>query len=120
MVHSLFDPYWEVFGNNGFRPKVNKADFFRLTGYPFLNIINMPIVELLSDEIKELTLVTQLSYGQKALYYWTNLDSQVTNGGFVQLYYNGYGQYMPTVIKGLRHIGDKKVAELFQKGESIY
>ena len=61
-----------------------------------------------------------MSYGQKALYYWWYLDAQVTNGGFVQFYYNGYGKYVPTIIKGLEHIGDQKMAALVRQADRIY
>ena len=73
-----------------------------------------------SDDVYELTAVRRLSYGQKALYYWVIIDGQITNGGFLQVYYNKFGQYVPTVIKGLEYIGDKKTAALIQKAQNIY
>jgi len=37
------------------------------------------------------------------------LDAQVTNGGFLQFYSNGYRNYVPTINAGLKLIGDNKI-----------
>jgi len=42
---------------------------------------------------------------RKHFYYWWYVDAQVTNGGFTQFYYNDYGMYVPTIIKGLKQMG---------------
>jgi hypothetical protein len=62
----------------------------------------------------------RFSYGQKAFTIGGMLTAQVRNGGFVQFYYNGYDPYVPTIIKSLEHIGDKKMAELVQRADNIY
>src|SRR5690606_39687538 len=31
-----------------------------------------------------------------------------------------YGHYVPTIIKSLEHIGDKKMADLIQRADNIY
>ena len=114
------EPYWEFDKENHFRPKLNKGDFFKLTGFDFGWFVLEPISKFVKDKEHEIEHGKSLSYGQKALYYRWYVDAQVTNGGFVQFYYNGYGPYVPTIIKGLEHIGDKKMAALIQKAENIY
>jgi antitoxin component YwqK of YwqJK toxin-antitoxin module len=114
------DPYWEFDQSKHFRPKLNKGDFFKLTGSDFCWFVLEPISEFIKDRKGELTKGNTLSYGQKALYYWWYVDAQVTNGGFTQFYYNNYGMYVPTIIKGLKHIGDNKMAELVNRSYEIY
>jgi len=114
------DPYWEFDQTKQFRPKLNKGDFFKLTGSDFCWFVLEPISDYIQDKKGELTKGKTLSFGQKALYYWWYVDAQVTNGGFTQFYYNDYGKYVPTIIKGLKHIGDIKMAELVNRSYEIY
>ncbi len=114
------DPYWISNEKNQFRPRINKGDFFKLTGFDFGWLIVEPLTTLMKETEQETEKLQSFSYGQKALYFWWYLDAQVTNGGFVQFYYNGYDRYVESIIKGLTHIGDKKMADLVQKAEIIY
>ncbi len=114
------DHYWEFDQSKHFRPKLNKGDFFKLTGFDFGWFVLEPISEFIQDKKGELTKGNTLSYGQKALYYWWYVDAQVSNGGFTQFYYNGYSIYVPTVIKGLKYIGDNKMAELVNRSYELY
>ena len=114
------DPYWEFDQSKHYRPKLNKADFYRLTDFDFGWFVLEPLSEYIGNRESELTKGKNLSYGQKALYYWWYVDAQVTNGGFIQFYYNGYERYIPTIIKGLKHIGDDKMAELLNRSYELY
>ena len=114
------DPYWEYNENEHFRPELNKGEFFKLTGYDFGWFVLEPISKFIEDKEYEIERGKSLSYGQKALYYWWYLDAQVTNGGFVQFYFNGYGPYVPTIIKGLEYIGDTEMANLIKEADKIY
>ncbi|CAM1356080.1 DMP19 family protein [Tenacibaculum ascidiaceicola] len=114
------DPYWEFNKTVHFRPELNKAEFFKLSGFDFGWFVLEPISKFVKDKEYEIERGKSLSYGQKALYYWWYLDAQVTNGGFVQFYYNGYEPYVPTIIKGLEHIGDTEMANLIKKADKIY
>ena len=105
--------------DNQIRPKINKGDFFRLTGFELGWLLLEPITRVQSGE-KEPELVKRLSPGQKALYFWWYLDGQVTNGGFVQFYYNGYDVYVPAIVEGLEYIGDKKMASLMKLAHKVY
>lgn len=114
------DPYWEFNESQHFRPKLDKGDFFKLTGFDFGWFVLEPISEYIQDEKGELSKGKNLSYGQKALYYWWYVDAQVNNGGFTQYYFNDYGKYTPTIIKALKHIGDDKMAELVNRSYELY
>lgn len=114
------DPYWEFNEKEHFLPELSKGEFFKLSGYDFGWFVLEPISKFIEDRKYEIERGKSLSYGQKALYYWWYLDAQVTNGGFVQFYYNGYGSYVPTIIKGLEYIGDTKMADLVKKADGIY
>src|SRR5688500_15852325 len=114
------DPYWEFDESQHYMPKLNMGDFFRMAGFDFGWFVLEPISDFVNDKEGELTKAKSLSYGQKAFYYWWYVDAQVTNGGFVQFYYNGYEPYVPTIIKSLEHIGDKKMSDLVRRSENIY
>ena len=114
------DPYWEFDPSKHFRPKLNKGEFFKLSGFDFAWFVLDPISEFIRDPKGELTKGNTLSYAQKALYYWWYVDAQVTNGGFTQYYYNEYGKYTPTIIKALKHIGDDLMAELINRSYELY
>ncbi|WP_405397837.1 DUF4375 domain-containing protein [Maribacter sp. Asnod2-G09] len=114
------DPYWAFNEKDHFKPKLNKGDYYKLSGFDFGWFVLEPLSNFVQDKEHEIERGKSLSYGQKALYYWWYLDAQVTNGGFVQFYYNGYGDYMPTIIKGLEYIGDVDMAELVRKADNIY
>lgn len=114
------DPYWEFDKTIHFRSNLNQGDFFKLTGFEFGWFVLKPITQFIKVKELEIEKGKSLSPGQKALYYWWYVDAQVTNGGFVQFYYNGYGPYVPTIIKSLEYIGDKKMAALIQRAENIY
>lgn len=104
---------------NQLRPKINKGDFFRMTGFDLGWLLLEPI-NIAESREKEPELAKRFSSGQKALYFWWYLDGQVTNGGFVQFYYNGYNIYVPAIIEGLEHIGDKEMVKLVKAANKIY
>ncbi|PHN08189.1 DMP19 family protein [Flavilitoribacter nigricans] len=114
------DPYWQFDPQIHFLPRLNKGDFFRLSGFDFGHFIRQPIAQFMQHRDLEIEKGRSLSYAQKALYYWWYLDAQVTNGGFVQFYYNGYDPYVSTIIRGLEYIGDQQMAGLIKKADRIY
>lgn len=114
------DPYWKFDKTQHFRPKLNTEDFFRLSGSDFCYLIIDPMFDFIQDKGAELIKGKQLSYAQKALFYWWLVDAQVTNGGFLQFYYNDYGKYVPTILKSLRHIGDNRMADLINRSYELY
>lgn len=115
------DPYWEFDKSVHYRPKLNKGDLFRLTGSDFCWFVLEPIDKFVGDRENEIEKSKSLSYGQKALYFWWYVDARVSNGGFTQFYYEAdFGKYMPTAIKALQYIGDKKMADLLKKADDFY
>lgn len=62
------DRYWEFDKTKHFRPKLNKGDYFKLTGFDFGWFVLEPISKHLQDRKGELTKGNTLSYGQKALH----------------------------------------------------
>ncbi len=114
------DPYWIFDENIHYQPHLNKSDFLTKDGFDFGWFILEPLSVFVGNQSDEIEKNKALSYGQKALYFWWYLDAQVTNGGFVQFFYNGYGQYMPTIIKGLEYVGDDKMAGIAKKAFQIY
>lgn len=122
-VYNLFgqnelenDPYWKFDQSKHFKPYLNTEDFFKLSGFDFCWFI----MNSIHDDKEEETKGEFLSYGQKAVYYWSFVESQVTNGGFTQFYFNGYGKYVPTIVKGLRYIKDDTTADLISRSYSLY
>lgn len=112
-IYNVFDQ------KNHLRPDFDKSKFDRLhdwdLGWELLEPINL--AKSRNDD-KELS--KRFSPGQKALYFFWYLDAQVTNGGFLQFYSNGYGNYVPTINAGLKLIGDNKLLALMEKVEQEY
>jgi len=84
-------------------------------GWELLSLIN---VADSPDENKELS--RRFSPGQKALYFFWYLDGAVTNGGFVQFYWNNYRHYLPTIQNGLLLIGDEPMIKLIHDADRVY
>jgi len=118
-IQMISNPYAGHDSTNQLRPSISKGDFFRMTGFDFGWLVLEPI-NLASSLEHEVELSKRFSEGQKAIYFWWFMDAQVTNGGFIQFYVNGYGSYVPAIIRGLEHIGDQEVADLAKKAHQIY
>ncbi len=101
------------------QPLFDKAKFDTLHGSEFCWALLEPINLAKSrDDNKELS--KRFSPGQKALYFIWYLDEQVTNGGFVQFYLNGYREYIPYIKDGLKLIGDTAMYSLVSKSDYEY
>jgi hypothetical protein len=105
--------------NNHLQPLFDKTTFDTSHGWNFGWKILEPINIAKSRDDDKL-LATRFSPGQKALYFFWYLDAQVTNGGFIQFYWNGYRQYLPPIIDGLKLIGDISMLELVNKADEEY
>jgi len=108
-----FDP------NNQLRPTVNRMDFYSTTNFELGWLLVRPIRIAESPE-EEPELAKRFSQGQKALYFWWLLDSEVTKGGFVQFYYNKMERYIPAVLKGLDFVGATEMAALIRKAQEAF
>lgn len=100
-------------------PDFDKIAFDTLHSWDFGWAILEPI-NIAPDKEQEIFLSKRLSPGQKALYFFWYLDAEVTNGGFIQFYWNGYRQYIPPILDGLKLIGDTTLFELVEKADQEY
>ena len=101
------------------QPLFDKVKFDTLHGSEFDWAILEPINLAKSrDDDKELS--KRFSPGQKALYFIWYLDEQVTNGGFVQFYLNGYREYISPIKDGLKLIGDTAMYALVANADNEY
>ena len=102
---------------NHLTPFIEKEIFDKLHGWDFgwaiLETINIP-----SANEDEIAFSKKLSPGQKALYFFWYLDAQVTNGGFIQFYWNEYDKYLMPIIDGLKLINDTDMLTLVEKANN--
>ena len=104
---------------NHLQPDFKKVSFDTLRSWDFGWAILEPL-NLGTGEEKEIALSKRLSAGQKTLYFFWYLDAEVTNGGFIQFYWNNKRKYLPPIIDGLKLIGDKELLELINKADGQY
>lgn len=112
-LYNIFDT------NNHLQPFFDKTTFDTLHNWDFGWAILEPI-NIAKGKDDEKLLATRFSPGQKALYFFWYLDGEVTNGGFIQFYWNGYRQYLPPIIDGLKLIGDSLMVDLVNKADEEY
>jgi hypothetical protein len=62
-------------------------------------------------------LIQKLRPEIKELYFWSFLDGQVSNGGFMQFFENRFGYMVPDIKKFYRQIGDLEGLETLEKAE---
>ena len=111
---------FDIFENeNHLKPSLSKSEFENLHSWDFGWFLLEPL-NLANDDESELSLSNRLSPGQKALYFFWYLDAQVTNGGFIQFYWNGKRKYVKAIKNGLKLIGDEELLDLVDKAEKIY
>jgi len=101
------------------KPDFDKSVFDSLHSWDFGWAILEPI-NIAPDKEKEKTLSRRLSPGQKTIYFFWYLDEDVTNGGFIQFYWNGNRRYLPPIIDGLKLIGDTTLLRLIEKADNEY
>jgi Domain of unknown function (DUF4375) len=93
---------------------IDKTQFNTMHSWEFGYAMLEPINKV---KLPEEQLLKKLSPGQKALHFIWYMDAQVTNGGFIQFYWNDYAKYLPQVIDGLKLIGDNQMVDLIHKVE---
>jgi hypothetical protein len=101
-------------------PEFDRTKFDTMHSWEFGWNLLEPINLATDQENSEIQLSKRLSPGQKGLYFIWYLDEEVTNGGFIQFYWNGYRKYIPPIINGLRLIGDDEMLSLVQKADQEY
>ncbi len=104
---------------NHLKPDFNKSEFEELNSWDFGWAILEPINSA-TDKESEIALSKRFSPGQKSLYFFWYLDSEVANGGFIQFYWNENKKYIAPILKGLKLIGDKEMIALVEKADKIF
>ena len=105
--------------SNHLQPDFEKSKFDTLHGWDLGWALLEPInIAKTQNDDKELS--KRFSPGQKALYFIWYLDAEVTNGGFIQFYWNGYRKYLPAINDGLKLIGDNSMVSLINKADKEY
>ncbi|OYU95211.1 MAG: hypothetical protein CFE21_12975 [Bacteroidetes bacterium B1(2017)] len=105
--------------NTVLHPLLSRKAFDTLHTWDLAYFVLEPI-RIATSEESEITLLKQLSPGQKALYLFWDIDEQVDDGGFIQYYLNGYGPFMPDAIEGMSLIGDTSFVNLLNKAHASY
>jgi hypothetical protein len=77
-------------------------------------------ISLVKNESEETEMLGRSSPGQKALYIFWHLNAEVTNGGFIQYYWNDERKYVQDLETGLILIGDSVVLDLVKKADGAY
>lgn len=112
---------WAVFQKeNHLQPELDKSEFDSLETWDFCWFLLEPIDIIQDQEEDEISVSKRYSPGQKALHFFWYLDAQVTNGGFIQFYLNGYGKYIPAILEGLIVIGDNDMISLVKQADELY
>lgn len=115
------DPYCIFDPNQHFVPRVTRSDYESKHGEDFFWLLWSAFFQIIEPDYPNEDLLSQrLSYGQKAIYFRGILDGQVNNGGFIQLFYNDCGKYVPAIIKCFKYIGDDQMAELTQRAFQLF
>lgn len=102
---------------NKFKPCVDVGKFLT-TRYAvdfYLRYIFEYMPTIKDEEVK----INLLSSGQVNIYSYYLIEGQVTNGGFVQAFYNGYGKYMGGAIQALEDAGQPECASILRRANEI-
>lgn len=104
-----------------FLPKISKKDLEIKDSWDFLYAILGVYFDWMEKEWEEFVF-ENLSDEQATLYIYRNLDAQVTNGGFVQMIYNGYENWVfnEVFIQKLNDFGLEKTAKIVEKAKKIF
>ena len=105
--------------DNHLKPLFDKTKFDTLHGWNFGWAVLEPI-NIAEGKDDEKLLAKKFSPGQKALYFVWYLDAEVTNGGFIQFYWNDNRKYLSPIIDGLKLIGDSSMLDLVDKADKEY
>jgi len=104
---------------NHIKPNIHRQDFENNHLWDFGWLILEPI-NIAKDQEDEKLLSKRFSPGQKTIYFFWYLDGQVTNGGFVQFYFNGHRIFLEAIKTGLELIGDDKLLNLLYRADHLY
>lgn len=73
-----------------------------------------------NDNRDELDIIKTLTKGQQAIYSIWVVEAEVNNGGFNQLYFNGYEDISVLAEEGFKNIGAINFSELIKRANEKY
>lgn len=114
------DVYWKIDKENQFRPQIDLFSFYTVSQATFIGKLFGMLVNFAKSYEDEPLKVQSFSPQQKGLYFWWMFDGEVGNGGIGQYYYNKGSKYVPSLIKGLKALGEDEVAQLIEKYHATY
>ncbi|OJJ19489.1 hypothetical protein BKI52_22030 [marine bacterium AO1-C] len=114
------DAYGSFDTQQHFKANISRKKFKRLRGFDLCWELLQPLSLMVGHKSYERDRLRYCSPGQKALYMYWQFDSEVTNGGFVQFFWNGNAEYVPSLLNGLDLIGDKKMSKLVEEAYAEY
>jgi hypothetical protein len=120
MKNHIKDNFNEFNKSKHFLPKVKWDKIKDESGADFLWEVLEPISDMIGSFEHEEERVKRISPEQKALHFFWYLDGQVTNGGFIQFYWNGYGLYLQSIKKGLEIMEYVDLLKIVTESEKEY
>lgn len=102
-------------------PKINKSDLLEKSddAWGYLSLFALKYFEMINNDSK---IIKKLNISQQSLLAFTYLDSEVSNGGFIQLIQNGYGGYIfeSPFSRIIKSWGCKEIADIVNRGRILY
>jgi hypothetical protein len=62
----------------------------------------------------------ELTTAQKIVFFVSNLEKELNNGGFNQFYWNTSGDYVSETVEALKSIGANKAITIIEKANSVW
>ena len=103
--------------NNDLRLSISISEFDTLHDWSLAWRLLEPIRNSSATFGKEKNINTA-SVGQQSLQAFYDMNSEVTNGGFIQFFWNGYGESISILKKGLQLVGDSAILKIVSAAET--
>jgi hypothetical protein len=104
-----------------FLPEISKKDIenAKNDAWSFVYVFLDKYFEMIE---KNTNVISEFNEYQHTLMAYMYLDSQVYNGGFIQLIQNGYGEYIfnSPFSENIKSWGAEKMAQIIDKAKEIY
>ena len=108
--------------NKGLLPEIKKEEVERVKNdaWELIYLFGKKYYEIIEKNDEKIT--EQFSEYQHTLMAYKYFDSEVCNGGFIQLIQNGYGDYIfnSSFSENLKSWGAEKASEIVEKAKIIY
>jgi Domain of unknown function (DUF4375) len=101
------------------RPLIRTQVFDTLKNTELLQLLSDSLITKLTNK-DESSFIKNLSPIQKTIFYFTQLDAEVRNGGLLQYYFNGYNKNLPLLRQGLQMLNDRALLLLLAKADLEY